>query len=42
MKDVMYVPGLKNNLIFVVVLQDRGYDVVFSKEKGFLRHVAID
>lgn len=37
----MYVPGLKKNLIVVFVLEDKGYDVVFSKGKYFLRHVAI-
>ena len=36
LKDVMHVPGLKKNLIFVVMLEDKGYDVVFSKGKAFL------
>jgi len=40
LKNVMYVLGLKKNLIFVVVLEDRGYDVVFGKGKSFLKHVA--
>lgn len=40
LKNVMYVFGLKKKLIFVVVLEDRGYDVVFSKGKYFLKHVA--
>jgi len=40
MKDAMYVFRLKKNLIFVVVLEDKGYDVVFMKGKAFLRHVA--
>ena len=39
LKDVMYVPGLKKNLISVAVLEDRGYDVVFSQGKAFLRHI---
>ena len=37
--DVMYVPGLKKNLVSILVLEDRGYDVVFSKGKAFLRHI---
>ena len=36
----MYVPGLKKNLVFVVVLEDKGYGVVFSKGKAYLKHVA--
>ena len=31
---------MKNNLISIVVLEDHGYDVVFTKGKSFLRHVA--
>ena len=37
--DVKYVPGLKRNLVSIVMLEDRGYDVVFSKGKVFLRHI---
>eukprot|EP00253_Pinus_taeda_P001788 PITA_01788 len=40
--DVMYVPGLKKNLVSVTILEDKGYDVVFSKGKAFLRHIATD
>ena len=36
LKEVMHVPGLKKNLISVVMLEDKGYDVVFSEEKAFL------
>jgi hypothetical protein len=36
----MYVPGLKKNLVSVAMLEDKGYDVVFSKGKAFLRHIA--
>eukprot|EP00253_Pinus_taeda_P020292 PITA_20292 len=39
LRDIMYVPGLKN-LVFVAMLEDRGYDVIFSKGKAFLRHIA--
>lgn len=41
LKDVMFVSSLKNNLIYVLVLEDCGYDVIFSKGKAFLRHIAI-
>ena len=37
--DVKYVPGLKINLVSIAMLEDRGYDVVFSKGKVFLRHI---
>jgi len=37
--DVKYVPGLKKNLIAVTMLEDKGYDVAFSKGKAFLRHI---
>eukprot|EP00253_Pinus_taeda_P021438 PITA_21438 len=37
--DVKYVPGLKKNLVSVATLEDKGYDVVFSKGKAFLRHI---
>ena len=40
LKEVMHVPGLKKNLISVVMLEDKGYDVVFSKGKAFLRSKA--
>ena len=36
LKDVVDVPGLKKNLISVAMLEDRGYDVVFSEGKVFL------
>ena len=31
LKDVMHVPGLKKNLVSVAMLEDRGYDIVFSE-----------
>ena len=37
--DVRYVPGPKRNLVPIAMLEDRGYDVVFSKGKVFLRHI---
>ena len=39
-KNVMYVSRLKKKLIYVVLWEDRGYDVVFIKGKCFLKHVA--
>ena len=38
LKYVMHVPNLKKNLVSVAMLEDRGYDVVFSEGKAFLRH----
>ena len=38
LKNVMHVPSLKKNLVLVTMLEDRGYDVVFSEGKAFLRH----
>ena len=29
LKDVMYVTSLKQNLVLVSMLEDRGYDVIF-------------
>jgi len=39
--DVMYVPGLKKKLVYVAMLEDRGYDVIFSNGKVFLHHIAM-
>ena len=41
LKYVMYVPGMKKNLVSVTMLEDRGYDVVFSDGKVFMRHKTI-
>ena len=38
LKDVMHVQGLKKNLVSIAMLEDRGYDVVFSDGKAFPRH----
>jgi hypothetical protein len=38
LKDAMHVPVLKKNLVFVAMLEDRGYGVVFNNGKAFLRH----
>ena len=35
LKYVMFVPSLNKNLIFVVVLEDHGYDVIFNQGKSF-------
>jgi hypothetical protein len=40
LKNVMHVPGLKKNFLSVAMLEDRGYDVVFSSGKSYLRHKA--
>lgn len=36
----MYVPRLEKNLVLVSMLEDRGYDVIFSKGNVFLRYIA--
>jgi len=36
----MYVPGLKKNLVSVSMFENRSYDVIFSKGKAFLHHIA--
>jgi len=36
LRDVIYVLGLKKNLVSVTMLEDRGYDAVFSKGKTLL------
>ena len=41
LKYVMHVPSLNKNLVFVVVLEYHGYDVIFSEGKAFLHHKAI-
>ena len=41
MIDVMYMPGLKKNLVSVVMLEGKGYNVVFNKGKVLLRHTAM-
>ena len=38
---MMYVPRQKKNLVSVAMLEDKGYYVVFSKGKVFLRHIAM-
>ena len=40
LSDVKCVSRLKKNLVSVGMLEDKGYDVVFSKGKAFLRHIA--
>jgi len=41
LKDVMFILALKKNPFSIVVLEDRGYDMIFSKGKAFLRHIAM-
>eukprot|EP00253_Pinus_taeda_P035315 PITA_35315 len=41
LSNVMYVPGLKKNLVSIDMLEDKGYGVVFSLGKVFLRHIGI-
>ena len=37
--DVFYVLGLRKNLLFIAVLENHGYDVMFIKGNVFLKHV---
>ena len=37
--DVKYVPGRRKNLVSITMLEDKGYDVVLSKGKAFLRYI---
>eukprot|EP00253_Pinus_taeda_P018889 PITA_18889 len=39
--DVKYEPRLKKKLVLVAMLEEKGYDVVFSKGKASLRHIAM-
>lgn len=41
LKNVMHVLGLTKNLVFVAMLEDKGYYVIFSKENTYLRHIAM-
>lgn len=36
LKNVMHVPGLMKNFVYVSMLEDRGYDVIFFKGKAFI------
>ena len=36
MEEILYVPGLKKNLISVAVLENKGYTVAFSKGKALM------
>lgn len=40
LKDDMYISGLKKNLVSFAMSEDHGYDVIFSKGKAFLHHIA--
>ena len=36
----MHVPSLKKKLVSDTLLEDKGYDVVFSEGRSFLQHKA--
>eukprot|EP00253_Pinus_taeda_P001804 PITA_01804 len=40
LKDVLYVLGLKKNQVSIAVLEDKGYDVIFSRGKAYLKQLA--
>lgn len=39
LRDVLYVPGLRKNLVSVATLEDEGYDIIFSRGKAYLQHL---
>ena len=41
LNNLMYVSSLNKNIDYVAVLEDKGYDVVFSRGKAYLKHVSI-
>jgi len=40
LSDVLYVLGLKKNLVLVATLEDKGYGVIFNRDKAYLKHLA--
>lgn len=40
LRDVLYVPGLRQDLVSIATLEDEGYDIIFSKGKAYLQHLA--
>eukprot|EP00253_Pinus_taeda_P022425 PITA_22425 len=39
LNNVMYVLGIKRNLVFISMIEDKGDDVIFLKGKAFLPHI---
>ena len=40
LRDVLYVSGLRQNLVSVATLEDKGYDVIFNRGKAYLQCLA--
>jgi len=40
LKYFIYVLGSKKNLVSIALLEDHGYDMIFSKGNSFLCHIA--
>lgn len=40
LRYVLYVPGLRQNLVSIDTLEDKGYDIIFSRGKAYLQHLA--
>lgn len=40
LRDVLYVRGLKQNLISIATLEGKGYDIIFRRGKSYLQHLA--
>eukprot|EP00253_Pinus_taeda_P035655 PITA_35655 len=41
LKNVMHVPGLMKDLVSISMLENRGYDVIFSKVKAFFQYIVM-
>jgi len=41
LKDVMFIQGLKKNIVSIAVLEDHGYNLILNKGNVFLRYIAI-
>ena len=41
LEDALHVLGLRKNLVYIAVLEERGYEVMFRKGKVFIKHIAM-
>lgn len=37
LRDVLYIPGLKKYLVSVATLENKGYEIIFSKGKAYIK-----
>lgn len=40
LRDVLCVLGLRQNLVSVATVEDKGYDIIFNRSKAYLHHLA--